>query len=328
MNPLRKLLQFHDRLRSDRNDALRIPDPYWRQIMRSHHIPSQHTRICDSGALLLEKIGIELSKSALPAVILEGYRELVQLLSNTGGKISVNSDGTVMFTVDGIHHLVQNTEQYLILSEIYAVGSYDVSMDVPLFLVDAGANAGFASVFFAKQLKDVIVHAFEPVEETFQRARRNLELNPSLASKINLNNYGLGKEDGKQVIFFDRDRPGNATLVRDNGFTVGNGQETQIIVKRISPIIEQLHATDRRRRILLKLDCEGSEYDILSDLNDSGMLRLISGIVGEWHQVTDQLSRKWIEELLLRNDFLVNVEKRYEPNAMTGVFRAFRLNEN
>ncbi|MEM7313158.1 MAG: FkbM family methyltransferase [Planctomycetota bacterium] len=327
MNPLRKLLHYHDQLRLERSDALRIPDRDWRELVRSHNIPSQHTQVCDSGKLRLDKVGIELSKAELPTVVLQGYRNLLELLAKTGGSVSVIGDGDVVFTVDGIHHILENIEQYMILNEIYAEGSYDINTDAPLFIVDAGANAGFASLYFANKLNDVRVHAFEPVRHTFQKAKRNLALNPELSDRINLNNYGLGKDDGKQMIYFDQDRPGNATLVRDNPFTVGVREEIPIEIKRVSPLIDELHESDPSRRILLKLDCEGSEYDILSDLEDSGSLQWISGMMGEWHQVDDQLSRGWIEDLLLRNGFLVNIEKRYLPDALTGVFRAFRLNE-
>ena len=48
-------------------------------------------------------------------------------------------------------------------------------------------------------------------------------------------------------------------------------------------LLEELIRRGRPNISLLKLDCEGAEGGLLSDLADDGYLRHVDHIVGEWH---------------------------------------------
>lgn len=62
-------------------------------------------------------------------------------------------------------------------------------------VLDFGANRGYASLYFATQTWCEKIYAFELFPQTFTQACENIALNPALAPKITLFNYGLGNLD-------------------------------------------------------------------------------------------------------------------------------------
>lgn len=65
------------------------------------------------------------------------------------------------------------------------------------FVLDMGANRGYASLYFAMQKWCKKIFAFELFPQTCKQTRQNFALNPTLESKIMLYEYGLG---GKETI--------------------------------------------------------------------------------------------------------------------------------
>lgn len=65
------------------------------------------------------------------------------------------------------------------------------------FVLDMGANRGYASLYFAMQEWCKKVFSFELFPQTCDQAKQNFALNPTLESKITLYEYGLG---GKESI--------------------------------------------------------------------------------------------------------------------------------
>lgn len=69
---------------------------------------------------------------------------------------------------------------------------------------------------------------------------------------------------------------------------------------------------------VLKLDCEGSEIEILEDLRDANRLCWIDRIIGEWHGIG---SRHLVQEILRRTHDVTIVQT---PGMPIGLFQARR----
>lgn len=75
---------------------------------------------------------------------------------------------------------------------LYVFGQFEKHVAEPKYftlrpdavIFDVGANSGIMSLAFARQCPQGTVYAFEPTDYAFAKLRRNLELNPGLATRI------------------------------------------------------------------------------------------------------------------------------------------------
>ncbi|MEL6452511.1 MAG: FkbM family methyltransferase [Pseudomonadota bacterium] len=149
--------------------------------------------------------------------------------------------------------------------------------------IDLGANVGEMTTRFAQQGADVI--AFEPDPETFERLRAatrdmptvTLHQKATAADAATLTLYRSAKYDEDPVQYSVA-----ASLVRrDYKIDTANGVEVEVI-----DFIAFLRALDRDVRIL-KVDIEGSEWDLLEKLVASPQLDRVDSIFVETHERFD-----------------------------------------
>jgi len=145
-----------------------------------------------------------------------------------------------------------------------------------LTVVDVGANAGYFSLWWLSRFPRSRVIALEPMPNNFALLTRNQAWNPD--QKFDVVNCAA------------RSRPGNVTLHfdRSDSFTTSAsaleraGGRDEISVPAVS--LAQLMADFGLRQIdFLKLDCEGSEYDILYH-GEAAVLDSIRYIAMETHR--------------------------------------------
>ncbi len=175
---------------------------------------------------------------------------------------------------------------------------YSFNTNKKYVMFDIGLNLGITSLHKAQEDNCVKIYGFEPFAPTFKLAQRNLELNPSLAQKIKIFNYGLGEENKKLNINYNAALPGSMSTVKN---IFENTQDIETVeIKQASKILKRLfdqHSED----IFLKIDCEGAEKEILPEIDKAGLLKKVKIIIMEWHYENPQ----WIVELLNKNNFVV-----------------------
>lgn len=146
--------------------------------------------------------------------------------------------------------------------------------------VDVGANVGFVSVFVAKKYPDARIIAFEPAPETFKALERNLALNgignvTAINKAVNadgrdLELFVLAGNSGASGAFYN-------DAVRSRMTNNGQGFTARTPATTLEQIFET-HGIDRCQ--VLKLDCEGAEFEILEQTT---MLERIDRIIMEMH---------------------------------------------
>jgi len=62
------------------------------------------------------------------------------------------------------------------------------------FFCDIGANIGWYSIYFGKKFKNMQIHAFEPIQTTYEQLLKNMKLNGSI--HVRANNFGLADTRG------------------------------------------------------------------------------------------------------------------------------------
>ena len=148
---------------------------------------------------------------------------------------------------------------------------FDTSAPRPR-IIDCGANIGMAIFFFKTLYPDAEIVAFEPDPRTFEVLTANVRDNNLTA--ITLHRAAVGSTDGTATFYSQPDVPGSAisSLVVVNAQTVSEA----VPVVRLSRYIDA--PVD-----FLKLDVEGSEMDVLRELQAAGKLTMVREMVIEYH---------------------------------------------
>lgn len=120
----------------------------------------------------------------------------------------------------------------------------------PKVVVDIGAHIGGTAILCAS--KGAEVYAYEPELENFALLKKNIKLN-GLEDKIYCFSNAVGKE-GKRELYLKKGNSGMATF---DGISAETQEAQAIGIKKIFK--------DIPRCDLLKIDCEGAEYEFIFD---------------------------------------------------------------
>lgn len=185
----------------------------------------------------------------------------------------------------------------------------------PAVIFDIGANIGAVSAALLRRYPRASLFAFEPLPENARILQHNLAAFPNATVLP----YGLGNRTA-ELTFERSDDPRN---FGGGGFN-GAQQDAARCVERI-PVLAVAEALERLKITqidLIKIDAEGAEYDILTNIPPE-TLRTVQAIVGELHDKPND------PELLkiLSSDFTLEVVFDPQTNAAR-YFRALRKTPN
>lgn len=136
-------------------------------------------------------------------------------------------------------------------------------------VVDIGANIADSSIFFALSGARK-VYAYEPYPHSYDIAAKNVRLN-SFEDKVKVMNEAVGGKAG-----FIRVDAGYESMSNSAMREKRSGKR----IPRTS--LQQIVRKFGLRDAVLKMDCEGSEYEILLD-SDTDTLRSFTQIMIEYH---------------------------------------------
>ena len=157
------------------------------------------------------------------------------------------------------------------------------------------------------------IYAFEPVLETFNQAKLNFEFNKAKSKVVEFNNFGLGKNNRNETFIFDNNFKGN-TGVRgelSNSYSNNlNTTEVKVEIKEATSVLRKVLDENLNATIVVKMDCEGAEYEIFENILETGFIKEVDVFMLEWHDK----GSKYIEDILIANDFNY-FSKILAPNA-------------
>jgi FkbM family methyltransferase len=149
----------------------------------------------------------------------------------------------------------------------------------PEVILDIGSNIGTSILFFREKFPTAKIYGFEPHPETFRILENNIAGLPS----VEVFNYALGGANADVAVPFDGADFSRFTLAKDvGGDWSGPLSPTACQVKHAGEVVNNLGLT---KIDLLKIDCEGAEYDVLTAL-PFDLVRQCKWIVGEMHDAS------------------------------------------
>jgi len=182
-------------------------------------------------------------------------------------------------------------------------GDYD---DIPVFektVVDIGSNIGDSSIFFSlRGAKQVI--GFEPFPKNYNLSIQNINEN-YLSQRISINLAGCSSK--------------NTTITIDPHFDSTAGTHLTHFSKGVKVPLFTLDEIIKKFKVpedsILKIDCEGCEYDIIYE-SSTETLKHFSYIKIEYHYGYKNLEKK------LRNSgFQVKVSSPIAMNVFNSIFK-------
>jgi len=150
-------------------------------------------------------------------------------------------------------------------------------------IVDAGANVGAASVYFALHYPAAQVLAFEPNPFCCVVLRQNIGDLP----QVTLFECGLSGQDERAELFLGAPDPATSSLGRS---ALASARSVEVELRHPEPVLRErgVESID-----ILKLDTEGSEVPIIKAL--ASRLERTRAIYVEFH---DEADRREIDRLL------------------------------
>jgi FkbM family methyltransferase len=161
-------------------------------------------------------------------------------------------------------------------------------------IIDCGSNVGVSVLYFKKVAPNARVIAFEPDRRTFDLLCRNISGNA--ATDVALHNAAVCLKRGEVTFYASSENPGSLHMSTVRERVQGTAHTVACV--QLSDYIQE--PVD-----LLKIDIEGAELDVMSELAFSGKLSAVASLIIEYHHHIrpndDQLSR--MLRLLEENSF-------------------------
>ena len=173
-------------------------------------------------------------------------------------------------------------------------------------VIDIGANVGMVSILLAKQFPFLKIYSFEPLKENYDNLLKNIELNNIPDGIITAENKAVTK-DGRLINMSinSANKGGSSTADIISINSIMTKENCQIESITLKEIFKKYNINKLK---LLKIDCEGSEYEILYNAN-TDILNKIENLRGEFHENKDLTDEYDIDKLC---DYVSKYIKNYK----------------
>jgi FkbM family methyltransferase len=205
-------------------------------------------------------------------------------------------ENNVFAEIDGIRFFLPQRNDYFTLSEVFREELYRFQAEGSYAFMDIGANVGMASLYFAKNHDGPVV-AYELVPDTANHAEMNFSLNPDLKPRIEFVRAGLGRREEKMTIRFDPHSSACNSVYNQTGTL-----EAEVTLLDAATELTRVAGANPDRKICVKLDAEGAEYDILDRWAETDCLSKIDLLLLEWHVVAGRTVEE-LRQILRSNGF-------------------------
>jgi FkbM family methyltransferase len=148
-------------------------------------------------------------------------------------------------------------------------------------VIDIGANIADSVIYFAFKGAQKII-ALEPMPTNYEIAKKNIELN-NLGNKVELVLAGCGGKSG--IMNCDVNNKGIEAYIDEN---IQKENSKQVPIITLEEILKKYNVTNSP---ILKMDCEGHEYEIILSASEK-TLNDFSEILLEYHYGYKNLKEK------------------------------------
>lgn len=184
----------------------------------------------------------------------------------------------------GVSAALYQVFKEIFMADVYEIDALVKTLPAEPVVIDVGANAGFFDVQLLSKINRATIYAYEPMPANVKTLQRTLEQNPRLGHSVRLFPMAVTGQPLDQLdLFAEAEENSQVVASRFAGFNENNTRQLTVSCITLTAIIE---TNDLRSIDLLKLDCEGSEYDIIYHTAPE-LLRRIGRMVIEVHDMDE-----------------------------------------
>lgn len=170
----------------------------------------------------------------------------------------------------------------IFMEDVYGIQELVASLPPRPKIIDIGANAGFFNFILLSKTGQADILAFEPIPANVMRFQYVLDQNPWLKPYIRLEAKAVTGQPIPVLTLYAEEGDVNQTVASVFAdFHENNTRQIEVPSLSLTEVLEGESSVD-----LLKLDCEGSEYDILYH-TDPLLIRRIGRILAEIHDLDE-----------------------------------------
>ncbi len=261
-----------------------VPDRFWVGQLLAAGIVRGSARLTGNGRELQVQ-GFAVPLRPEERFILFSLDCVPYLQAALGGVFTRDSAGRLRYRLGTLEFSISTEEELRILVEIYVLGTYNYALPAPAVVCDIGMNVGFASLYFAAK-PGTIVYGFEPIRDTYEAALSNFALNPGLSASITSANVGLAAQSRTETVLYSpklKGLSGNRDTIPLYQRRGERFMPRQIELRAITEVLGDITQRHPDRPLVVKMDCEGAEYELVAALQQEGMLQDIALLMIEWH---------------------------------------------
>lgn len=155
---------------------------------------------------------------------------------------------------------------------------YGVAPQDGWVMVDIGAGIGDFSIYAAYGRPNAVVYAFEPYSESYQLLIKNLTMNA--IDNVVAFQQAVWRRAGQLVI----DLSGGEPLQFSSREGISKRDEQDVVTVEGLPLEDIFEEQGIESVDLMKLDCEGAEYEILMETSSDALAK-IQRIIMEYHDI-------------------------------------------
>lgn len=186
-----------------------------------------------------------------------------------------------------------------VLAEIFQLREYRSAENIikssTFPIIDAGAQAGFFSLYVRALNAKIRIYAIEPEPKNAEFLAKHLKINH--IQDIKIFQQALAGKSGKLDFYVSEDTH-NHSLIKFDKF------KEKILVPALS-LSDFLSQNKLNHISLLKMDIEGAEYEVLENFVKEDW-RKIENILLEYHDLPEK-NHKDLAELIRRNGFSLEI---------------------
>lgn len=182
-------------------------------------------------------------------------------------------------------------------------------------IIDIGAHRGMFSIYCAVLNARMQIFAYEPDEANFAAMKENLKLNN--VENVRMKNVAIGDESAQRILYLSNDSHNHSLLGAE---AVGDfsGEEKLVNVVTLERILEQNRLASVS---LVKMDCEGAEFEILEGLarsTDKGrsVFDVVENFYVECHRYTYEMNPVRLVEIFKKNGYKVETWSNHYDKRM------------
>jgi len=161
-----------------------------------------------------------------------------------------------------------------LLSEIFITNEYFFKpTSTEPVIIDCGANIGMSNLYFKSLFPNSKIISFEANPNAYKLLEKNIRENN--LDNIEIHNVALFDKETEISFYISEDI---GTLLGSTKSERGGGYELKVKSKKLSSYLKNLPAVD-----LIKMDVEGAEIEIISDLFESSLMNKVKEFIIEYH---------------------------------------------